>query len=139
MWTRIAFVGVLSAVTVLSGCSTALGSVLSELGLRPSRLAALAARQDLVDMVAVLTTDGRLDNGERATILAKARTVLRPQEYASFKRALDQRWRPNTRVSAIGSPATARNMSGRWSAAGNTLPGRTAEGLVVPTGALLRD
>jgi hypothetical protein len=54
-----------------------------------SRLKALADRQDLYDMVCYARADGKIANYERQVILADAKKILSPEEYASFKKMLD--------------------------------------------------
>jgi hypothetical protein len=54
------------------------------------RLAALAARQDLCDMVCYAKADGHISQWERVLILAEAKSVLSQDEYLSFKRTLDR-------------------------------------------------
>lgn len=56
----------------------------------PGRLAALAARQDLYDEVCIARADGKISPASRCTILADAKQILTPQEYESFKRALNR-------------------------------------------------
>ena len=58
--------------------------------LKPSRLQALAARQDLCDEVAIAMADGIITHWERAEILSDAKQILNPEEYASFKRAFER-------------------------------------------------
>lgn len=57
---------------------------------KPSRLDAVAARHGLRDMVCIAMADGQLSAWERAEILADAHSILYPQEYVAFKRALDR-------------------------------------------------
>jgi len=58
----------------------------------PSRLTALAARQDLCDEVciAIAMGDGRLTPGRRYEILSDAKRILKPEEYAGFRQHLDR-------------------------------------------------
>ncbi|MFZ1935468.1 MAG: hypothetical protein WCB27_19700 [Thermoguttaceae bacterium] len=53
-------------------------------------LAALAARQDLCDMVCFAMADGHMSQAHRALILQEAKSVLSPAEYLTFKRTLDR-------------------------------------------------
>jgi hypothetical protein len=53
-----------------------------------SRLAALAARQDLRDEVCVAMADGHLSAAERYEVLTDARQILKPEEYQGFREAL---------------------------------------------------
>jgi hypothetical protein len=50
----------------------------------------MAARQDLHDLVCILSSDGHVSGPHRAVILEQARNMLPPEEYRSFKRALDR-------------------------------------------------
>lgn len=58
--------------------------------IKPSRLEALAARQDLRDMVCIAMADGRINAHERIVILIDAKNILYPEEYRIFKRALNR-------------------------------------------------
>jgi hypothetical protein len=53
-------------------------------------LAALAARQDLCDLVCYAKADGTISQSERAIILQDAKSVLSPAEYLTFKQNLDR-------------------------------------------------
>ncbi len=54
------------------------------------RLAALAARQDLCDMICYARADGHISRTERVLILQEAKSALSHDEYLTFKRALDR-------------------------------------------------
>jgi hypothetical protein len=56
----------------------------------PSRLAAMAARQQLRDDVCVAMADGQINRFERYLILTDAKRCLKPEEYAGFKESLDR-------------------------------------------------
>ena len=56
----------------------------------PSRLQALAARQDLCDDVCIAMADGHIDRAERYAILANAKNILKTEEYSGFKRTLNR-------------------------------------------------
>jgi hypothetical protein len=56
----------------------------------PGRLQALAARQDLRDMVCYALADGSINRAERRTILVQSKKVLSADEYGSFKQWLDR-------------------------------------------------
>jgi hypothetical protein len=56
----------------------------------PGRLAALSARQQLRDEVCIAMADGKLSRYERSVLLANARQMLKPEEYASFRASLDR-------------------------------------------------
>jgi hypothetical protein len=68
---------------VVSGTSHAFG-------LPKSRLATLAAKQDLRDEVSMVMGKGYITPAERAEILADAKKVLNAEEYPAFQRALDR-------------------------------------------------
>jgi hypothetical protein len=53
-------------------------------------LAALAARQDLHDLVCYAMTDGHMSQANRALVLREAKSVLSHDEYLTFKRTLDR-------------------------------------------------
>jgi hypothetical protein len=55
-----------------------------------SRLSEMAARQDLHDLVCIATSDGHITGPHRAMVLDQARSILPPDEFRSFKRALDR-------------------------------------------------
>jgi len=57
---------------------------------KPSRLAALTARQNLRDDVCIAMNDGQIDPVERFTILSHAKEVLTKQEYEGLKRSMDR-------------------------------------------------
>ena len=57
---------------------------------KPSRLAALTARQHLHDEVCVAMADGQIDPVERFTILSHAKGILARQEYDGLKRTMDR-------------------------------------------------
>ncbi|MEN6449231.1 MAG: hypothetical protein ABFC96_01960 [Thermoguttaceae bacterium] len=140
MRTRFSLAVVLSVAAVLGSTMSARGSLLSDLGIRPSRFAALAARQSLRDEVAVATADGRLDRYERAEILGDAKDVLSPAEYKAFKRAMDQRWpmeKPKTAVKHVAK--VVERPSVVTPAVDVRLSDGSSRGLVIPTGVLLPD
>ncbi len=53
-------------------------------------LAALAARQGLLDEVCIAKAEGKISLENRQTILADAKQILSPQEYEGFRRAMDR-------------------------------------------------
>jgi hypothetical protein len=67
-----------------------------------SRLAALAARQDLHDEVCIAMAGGHLSPERRFEILADARKILSPAEFEAFGRALD-RVAPPPKKSAVAA------------------------------------
>jgi hypothetical protein len=73
---------------------------------KPSRLAALTARQNLHDDVCIAMTDGRIDRAERYTILSHAKGVLTKQEYEGLKRTMNRLSPPQK---AAGTPRTAKH------------------------------
>ncbi len=134
----------LSAAVVAGGASAALGGILSDalqaLGVPPSRYAALAARQDLCDEVAVATASGHLSSDNRFEILTDAKRILKPDEYQSFKRALDRRWPPpQKKPSAKHPPQTARKATGPSQPPPAKPVDGPALGPVIPAGVLLPD
>ncbi len=76
------------AVLLLATLATS-GQTLAA-GKDSGRLAALAARQDLCDMVCFAMTEGHMNPVYRGIILQQAKSVLSPEEYVSFKRSLDR-------------------------------------------------
>jgi hypothetical protein len=71
----------------------------------PGRLAALSARQQLRDQVCIAMADGKLSRYERSVLLANAKQMLKPEEYASFRESLN-------RVSPPAPPAKYAVRSG---------------------------
>jgi hypothetical protein len=76
----------------------------------PSRLAALAARQDLRDEVCVaLAMDhGHLSPDKRAEILGDAKNILSPTEFEGFKQALDRLSPPPKKVEKSAAQRAAQ-------------------------------
>jgi hypothetical protein len=81
-FSRIAALGALIVLSWAGQMATMAGE--------PGRLAALAARQDLYDEVCIARADGKISPASRCTILADAKQILTPQEYESFKKALNR-------------------------------------------------
>ncbi len=135
--------GVLLAAAIAGGASSALGGILSDaldsLGIAPSRYAALAAREDLRDEVAVATAGGRLSNDDRFEILSDAKRILRPDEYQAFKRALDRRWPPPKRKHSANHAMAARKAAPPAPLAEAQPQEGPSLGPVIPAGALLPD
>ena len=50
----------------------------------------MAARQDLHDLVCFLSSDGHISGPHRALVLDRAKRMLPPQEFRSFKHAIDR-------------------------------------------------
>lgn len=64
----------------------------------PGRLAALTARQALRDEVCIALASGHISRADRYLILSHAKAILKPEEYAGFKRAMDRLSPPQTAV-----------------------------------------
>jgi hypothetical protein len=76
---------------------------------KPSRLAALTARQNLHDDVCIALADGRIDPMERFTIFSHAKGVLAKQEYEGLKQTMNRLSPPQK---AAGPPHIAGARSG---------------------------
>lgn len=135
MRVRLLAVALLAVVVQAVCASSAFAGWESLFGLRPSRYAALAARHDLRDQVAVATADGYLTGADRATILAKAKRILKADEYQAFKQSLDRRWGPKR---SHVSQATAQTTVRPAPTSASLSVGASA-GLVVPASVLLPD
>ncbi len=104
----------------------------------PGRLAALTARQGLRDEVCVAMADGHISPAERYSILAHAKTILKPEEYEGLKRAMERVSPPmpsaakrSAQVASNGSPRTALHRTPPVAAA-SSQP-------TIPAGAILPD
>jgi hypothetical protein len=111
-------------LTMLAACGQSLAT-----GAESGRLAALAARQDLRDMICLARADGPISQADRVSILKEAKGVLPPDEFASFKRALD-RIAPPKKMPAKRVAKTTRKKPASV---------RPEAALVIPTSALLPD
>jgi hypothetical protein len=109
----------------------------------PSRLAVLAARQDLRDevCVALAMDNGRLSPERRAEIMADAKKNLSATELESFKLALDRLSPPPKKVEKTAAQRAAQ-MAQRSSSsltrrqATQLLARQTPAGPVIPAGAI---
>ena len=74
-------------LTMLAVCSQSLA-----MGIDSGRLGALAARQDLCDLVCYARANGNgsISQANRILILNEAKSVLSHDEYLTFKRTLDR-------------------------------------------------
>jgi hypothetical protein len=104
----------------------------------PGSLRALAARQDLCDMVCFARADGSISRIERMIILTDAKEVLSHEEYLNFKKALD-RIAPPKKPSPSALAKTTRNEPASPAPQQTSLPAEPAGGPVIPTGAALPD
>jgi hypothetical protein len=111
-------------VLIVVGCGTQ-GATAGE----PGRLAALAARQDLCDEICIARAEGKISPENRYTILADARKILSPEEYAGFRRAFDRIAPPpppalakHTSVKRLPSVAQKKSPTTRSKAVAKTLP-----------------
>jgi hypothetical protein len=59
-------------------------------GNQSGRLAALAARHDLCDLICYAKADGCISQAERVLIVNEAKSVLSHDEYLTFKQTLDR-------------------------------------------------
>jgi hypothetical protein len=100
-----------------------------------SRLGALAARQDLHDMICYAMADGSISHAERVMILMQAKGVLTADEYVAFKKTID-------RLSPQKSTAGQLAKTTRKKPAASRKPSPTPEsapGPVMPAGATQPD
>ena len=104
------------------------GSQSSAMGKESSRLAELAARQDLCDDVCIARADGRITQRERVAILLQAKKILPAEEYLSFKQSLDRLSPPkkSTQYVAKSKKKPTTPASGPVIPAGATQPDRMA-------------
>jgi hypothetical protein len=103
-----------------------------------SHLRALAARQDLYDMVCYAKANGSIGCTERAVILMDAKDILSPEEYLKFKKALDRispppKPSPNQLAKATRKKLALRTLQQPLQ------PAEPATGPVIPAGAALPD
>ena len=87
---RSRWMGVAVLMTLFAGVSMAVRAG------EPNRLAALAARQTLCDQVHIAMADGHISPGERYALFVHAKAILKPDEYQSFKKAVDRLSPPKT-------------------------------------------
>jgi len=101
-------------------------------------LQALAARQDLYDMVCYARAGGSISRFQRAIILTDAKEVLSHEEYLKFKKALD-RISPPPKPSPNQLAKTTRKKPASPTLRQPPQPAESATGLVIPAGAALPD
>jgi len=113
-----------------------------------SHLRDLAIRQDLRGQVCVALADGRITPQERTEILADARLILKPEEYKSFKRALDRIAPPPQKNKSLSakhpkgvkkSPVQAQSQKQRPTQPQMEIPAEPGLSPVIPIGAILPD
>ncbi|MBU4271003.1 MAG: hypothetical protein KKE86_16140 [Planctomycetes bacterium] len=107
--------------------------------IKPSRLEALAARQDLRDQVCIAMADGRIGVQERTEILIDAKNILYPEEYRIFKRALDRVSPPPKKRVARHLVKTAWKQPVPKPRPTAKPPAEPSSGPVIPAGAVLPD
>jgi hypothetical protein len=113
-------------------------------GAQSGRLEALAARRDLCDLVCYArAADGSISQANRIYILKEAKEVLSPDEYRSFKQALDRIAPPKPTAKRVAKatwkkPGSAQPALAKSELAKPALDKPEAE-LVIPTGAILPD
>lgn len=106
---------------------------------KPSRLEALAARQNLRDLVCIALADGQVTAWERGEIIGEAKQILSPGEYVSFRRAFN-RIAPAPKPSAAQRSAklAAKKPASKPRPTAKPPAGQTPEP-VIPAGAILPD
>jgi hypothetical protein len=72
-------------ILTIAACGQSLAA-----GTQSGHLAALAARQDLCDLICYAKADGTISQSERTIILKEAKSALPADEYATFKQTLDR-------------------------------------------------
>lgn len=107
--------------------------------MRPSRLEAFAARQDLSDMVCIAIADGNITAQERSIILVDAKHILYPEEFRIFLRALNRVSPPPKKRVARRPVKTARKQPVPRPRPTVKPPAKPASGPVIPAGAVLPD
>ncbi len=95
-------------------------------------LAALAARQDLCDLICYARSGGSISQTYRILILSRAKSVLSHEEYLTFKRTLD-------RIAPPPKPKAKQKHVAKTFRQKNPAPAETGPGLVIPAGAILPD
>ncbi len=115
------------------------GGTQTALAWEPGRLTALAARQDLRGEVCVAMADGRISSAERHMILADAKSILKPEEYAGFKRALDRLSPPQPAVAKRTTKVTQRKKSPLTTQRKASPLAKSSPAPIIPTGAVLPD
>ena len=105
---------------------------------KSSRLGALAARQDLHDLICYARADGKITQTERSIILAEAKDILSHDEYATFKKAFD-RIAPPKKPSQTQLAKAARKKATSVTMKRLPKPADNEPELVIPTGVSLPD
>ena len=77
--------GAANLVATLAGGGQSLAA-----GTESGQLAALAARQNLCDLICIAKANGNINHSERIIILEEAKSALSHDEYLTFKRTLDR-------------------------------------------------
>ncbi|MBN1393913.1 MAG: hypothetical protein JW959_02695 [Pirellulales bacterium] len=105
--------------------------------MKPSRLEALAARQQLRDMVCIAMADGQLSAYERSEILLEAKQILYPDEYRAFQQALDRALPARKKSVAKRTAEKPRQKPPVKTNQEASQPEKPVSGLVIPAGAVL--
>jgi hypothetical protein len=82
-------------------------------GTQSGHLAALAARQDLCDLICFAKADGTISQSERVIILKQAKSALPASEYATFKQTLDRIAPPKTATAKHLAKTTPKKLKTR--------------------------
>jgi hypothetical protein len=117
--------GIALLMTTLAACGQSLVA-----GTGSGRLGAMAARQDICDLICYAKADGSISQAERVLILKEARAVLSHEEYLGFKQTLD-------RISPPKKPAAKQLAKTTRKKPAAVV--KSESGLVIPTGAILPD
>jgi hypothetical protein len=107
-----------------------------------NRLAALAAKKDLCDMICYARADGSISRSERITILMEAKEVLSHDEYLKFKKVLDRIAPPPPKKPSPSQLAKMKAMRKKMSPPQQPPVQDAVEplsGPVLPAGAMLPD
>ena len=124
-------------LTTLTACGQSLA-----MGTDSGHLGALAARQDLCDLICYARADGTISQAERVLILKEAKTALPHEEYLSFKQTLDRISPPKKPATKQLAKTSAKKPATKQLAKTTRkkpAPVKTESGLVIPTGAILPD
>jgi len=127
----------------------------SGMGTESGHLGALAARQDLCDLICYARADGTISQAERILILKEAKGVLTHEEYLSFKQTLDRISPPKKPTTKQLAKTTAKKPTTKQLAKTTAkkptakqlakttrkkpAPVKTESGLVIPASAILPD
>ena len=119
-------------LTMLAACGQSFA-----MGTDSGRLGALAARQDLCDLVCYARrADGSISQANRALILKEAKGLLSHEEYVSFKQTLD-RISPPPKPPVKHAAKHLAKTTPKKPASATT--GKTDSELVIPSSANLPD